>query len=68
MVYKPADVPDALVNGVELQIARQLLVSPAIQHLIEGLLFRVEQLDGAQKVHPSGSINCHSASQTSSKI
>jgi hypothetical protein len=29
VVYKPANVPDALVNGVELQIARQLLVPPS---------------------------------------
>jgi hypothetical protein len=62
MIHEPANIPDALVNGVELQVARQLLVPPPIEHLIEGLLFRMKQLDGAQKVHPSGSIDCHSAS------
>nr|BFE46093.1 hypothetical protein GCM10017547_39860 [Pseudarthrobacter oxydans] len=68
MVDEPADIPDALVNGVELQVARQLLVPPAIEHLIKGLLFGMKQLDGTQKVHASGSIDCHSAPQTCSKI
>jgi hypothetical protein len=52
MVHEPADIPDALVNGAELQVAGELLVAPAIQHLIERLLFGMEQLNGAQKVNP----------------
>ncbi len=52
MIHEPADVTDALVNRVELQVARELLVAPAIQHLIEGLLFGMKQLDGTQKMHP----------------
>ena len=52
VIHEPADIPDALVNGVELQVAGQLLVPPAIEHLIEGLLLGMKQLDGAQKVHP----------------
>ncbi|GAA2143962.1 hypothetical protein GCM10009825_34890 [Arthrobacter humicola] len=53
MVHEPANVPDALINSVELQIARQLLVPPAIEHLIKGLLFGMKQLNGAKKVNPS---------------
>jgi hypothetical protein len=53
VIHEPADIPDALVNGVELEVARQLLVAPTIEHLIEGLLFGMKQLDGAQKLHAS---------------
>lgn len=35
MIHEPADVPDALVNRVELEVSRELLVAPAIKHLIE---------------------------------
>ncbi len=41
IVHEPAHVPDAF-NSVELQVARQLPVPPAIEHLIEGLLFEMK--------------------------
>jgi hypothetical protein len=52
VVYESADIADALVNGVEFQVARQLLVPPAIEHLIQGLLLGMKQPDATQKVHP----------------
>ncbi|WP_026550376.1 hypothetical protein [Arthrobacter sp. Br18] len=39
IAHEPANLRDALVSGVELQVARQLLVTPSIEHPVEGLLF-----------------------------
>lgn len=56
---EPADQTFAGLDGGEGQVAAQLLVAPAVQHLLEHLILRLQQPDLGHRDDPTHFVNGH---------
>ena len=56
---EPAHVAGPLLNRGELQVPRQLLVPPPLQHLLHDLRLRVQQRNRTHQVHPPDLVHRH---------
>jgi hypothetical protein len=51
--------PLATVDGIDAEVARELLPSPACQHLLEDLVGGIEVANAAELDHPTEVVNRH---------
>jgi len=59
VLHEPLDAAQPLVDRGELEVARQLLVAPAVEHHLENLLVGPEHRQRLHQVDSSRAVDLH---------
>ncbi|GAA1053197.1 hypothetical protein GCM10009570_17860 [Dietzia natronolimnaea] len=59
VIDEPFDLLDAGIDGLEPEVAAELLVAPSLQHLCDGLFLGMQRPDSTDEIGASNIVNRH---------